>query len=362
MSGLPAPARVEELLIQVAESLMRLPGARSVIVAGSVSRGETGYLPTPEGAVLLGDVELLLIGELRHSRLAVDAAVASAVARVPGFAEPPRVEVAQVPARRVGHQQRKLFVFETREAGRCVGGADLRRAFPRVTLANLDRDELDEVYLHRLEALLAAAEDGASPRVLRYAVARNTLDLVTLMLPYCDVLLPTYRARAEYLQTHPDLPFLAAMPEGFVERIRTYTRWKVHPAELPEVGGPTLVACLDDFAAAHSWLSTRGRLRLRRYARRRRVLRAVAAATRAVAFGRSRPAHAFRWLARRDFEDRVRLVTLLLRWRAGTGGPPGDEAFALLRGARLDPVSRPEGWAEWRAAYLGAWDVHRGAA
>lgn len=360
-----SPPPLEALLGDLGPALMTVPGARSVMVAGSAGRGEAGLLPQDGGAMLLGDVELLLVVTRRRPHTEVDSMVARAVAGAEGFAAPPRIEVAQIPTRRLRGLQRKLFVHEAREAGRCIGGEDLRGAMPAVHLDNLDRDDLDEVYLHRLEALLSAFEDDQPEVGQTYALARNTLDLVTMMLPEVGVLLPTYRARAEHVREHPDLAFLAAMPPGFAERVQRYTCWKLDPAAIPSESTPTLADCLHDFDAAAAWLRARGRLRLHRYARRRRGARAALVVGRAIARREAPPMRALRWLPRQTLRDRAQLARMLLGWRAtgapDAGPPEGNEAYRLLDRVSLAPVAHPSGWASWRRAYLDTRDVHQGA-
>lgn len=360
----PVSFVVADLLVSLSRELLLLPGVCSAIVAGSVGRGEGSVLMTDDGAVLFGDVEILLVVERRIPSPDVQQALYRAASSTDGFAEPPSLEVNQVPRWRLSRLPRKLFVYEAREAGRCIGGLDLRSTLPVVSAASIDRWDLNEIYLHRLEALLKAYDPVRDTRWRWYGIVRNTLDVATWLLPYEGVLLPTYAMRARYLSEHPGLRFLEAMQPGFVERMARYTAYKLNPSCIPWSAGPPLAECLADLDAAAAYVRSgmRGEF-IRRYARRRRILPVSAAAFRAVfSSGGVAPSRAAGWVVRDTLPDRTVLARTILGWIAGESRSTPDEevAVGILDRISLVPLPPPRSIENWRRTLLCVRDAHRG--
>jgi hypothetical protein len=99
-------------------------------------------------------------------------------------------------------------------------GADVLGEVRPVTARTLDRQNTHEILMKRLMAIAeavppgvagGAASDELALRAYRVALARNPLDVPTVLLPEAGVLLSTYQERVSYWSDHPRLPFRAAL-------------------------------------------------------------------------------------------------------------------------------------------------------
>ena len=103
-----------------------------------------------------------------------------------------------------------IFTFELKSNALVLKGPDVLNLVPQVTLSNLNWGDTNEILLRRLWAIMLSMPDsfafgresGLSEKVISYLIARNALDLTTVLLPYQGVLLPTYTERVEYLVKH----------------------------------------------------------------------------------------------------------------------------------------------------------------
>jgi hypothetical protein len=105
---------------------------------------------------------------------------------------------------------RIIFTYELKANGQVLDGEDVRPLLPEVTLANLDLRNTNEILIKRLWAILLHTPRrllyGPLTRleemVWGYVLCRNALDLTTVLLPHCGVLLPSYGERVKHLAEH----------------------------------------------------------------------------------------------------------------------------------------------------------------
>jgi hypothetical protein len=369
------PRMLCDLLDALADRIMSVDHVTSVLLVGSTSRGEATVRVVDGRLELFGDIELILVTDPRPpSRDAVSSAVSAVAAEWDGrLVGPIQVDFTLVPAGRLPRSEKKLFVFEARERGLCLRGEHLLDRLPAVSIENMSFFELNEVILHRLEALLKAIErpvNDSSEDSVRlhqwYAVARNYLDVATLLLPYTGVLLPSYCERAKYVSEHADLEFLPHLPANFRERLATYTEWKLKPDDIPLDEPPNLHGCLLALEGGERWIRSRlqGRV-FRRFHRRRRTLVALHAAGNAVLRREASLTSALRWLISDTLESRYRFLLDLLHSADGVCCASRRLRHAALRAGRFGlrssealPGDEPL-WAGLRRRYLASWDVHQ---
>jgi predicted nucleotidyltransferase len=224
--GISVSPRAAREIQRLAELLGELPGA-TVLLLGSAARGELA-----EGVIggqheVFSDYEFMVvtprrlpIAQQRRLRQA-----AETLARGFGYRNPLfHVDVTFRERGRLSRMPRTIFTFELKCNARVVSGPDVRDLLPDVNLDNLDWRDTNEILSRRLWAILHAMpvafaqgkNEGLLEVAMSYLLARNALDLSTVLLPRQGVLLPTYRERVAYWQEHGLEPSLTAMGESFI--------------------------------------------------------------------------------------------------------------------------------------------------
>ena len=166
----------------------RFDGELSVLLLGSLSKGEGTLLQTKDGARLLSDIELLVVTPDGFDQRAAfttalhEAAAATLGALVPKGCCPDHSFVAR---RALPRLEKKLLIYDAARYGVPVSGEDVRALLPCVTVHNINRRDVRDIVAHRLYAVLQSRALPAAPDTpdrYRYALAKNMLDLYTVLL------------------------------------------------------------------------------------------------------------------------------------------------------------------------------------
>ncbi|MBQ7319660.1 MAG: hypothetical protein IJW97_05770, partial [Clostridia bacterium] len=166
----------------------RFDGALSVLLLGSLSKGEGTLLQTKDGARLLSDIELLVVTpDGFDQRAAFTAALHETTAATLGTLVPKGCcpDHSFVARRALPRLEKKLLIYDAARYGVPVSGEDVRALLPRVTVHNINRRDVRDIVAHRLYAVLQSRALPAAPDTpdrYRYALAKNTLDLYTVLL------------------------------------------------------------------------------------------------------------------------------------------------------------------------------------
>lgn len=187
---------------------------KSVILTGSTARGELSYRITDGNISLFSDYEFIVIArdsvntsdynclKQRYSELQNNISVKN-----PLF----HIDFSYISLNKLKKMQTKLWTYETKINGITVYGEDVKRYIPEVNLDNIDYNELNEILLWRLWALLLYLPpkwlmvdscDEESETFYKYALCRNALDLTTWLLPLEGVLIPSFTGRVGHIHSN----------------------------------------------------------------------------------------------------------------------------------------------------------------
>ena len=198
--GYPQP--IIRQLKAVSELLAAEARPRAILLLGSAARGELAYAELDGQLEIFSDYELLLVTERRlparkRQRIATQLAALERefTQRNPLF----HIDVIFRERRRLRTLPRIIFTYELKANGQVLHGEDVRPLLPEVTLANLDLRNANEILVKRLWAillhtprrLLRGPLTRLEEMVWGYVLCRNALDLTTVLLPHCGVLLPS---------------------------------------------------------------------------------------------------------------------------------------------------------------------------
>jgi hypothetical protein len=225
---------IASLINQVTQAFLPISNFRTLYLLGSAARDELSALHHPDGSIeFFSDLEFLLVADApltadRH--YALDQAMREAERAVANPNPLFHIDLITRERARLKRFPFIIFTYELKQNARLLHGEDLRAEIPDVTMANLDLRNTREILYKRLWAILLhlpcrfveGAPSLAEQRVAGYVLARNALDLTTVLLPHAGVLLPTYRQRVEHLRQHyADFPFAAYFDANFPDFLQT---------------------------------------------------------------------------------------------------------------------------------------------
>jgi len=269
----PEPAWFREIVCRhtVSHCIQRWPtGLTAIVLAGSLARDEATFVNDGRHWQALSDAEFLLIFKKGAQLPSVNAIyeiqaqiaeslMADAIA-CPVSLEPAHSEYLET-------MRPHIFGYELRTRGRVVwGNPAALQSIPDFRPNDIPLEDAWQLLSNRLVEqveLAANLEPGAAtfPTALGYHAIKLYLDMAASFLLFVGAYEPTYRQRAEALDTLstrsagiPDLPFEI---RHFAEKVCQATDWKLHGMAGAETGWPFWKS-----AVSHAWLLWRWELAL----------------------------------------------------------------------------------------------------
>ena len=191
---------------QITELVRRaISGHREVYAAvlmGSCSRGEECYCQAEDGELqLLSDYEFTVVTKGRGFPKAVDTALKKLNEELKAKLQSPffRLEWNYVWKYKLPFMDKRFIHFEMAEARFLIcGNEKVFDLLPRINVKNLNYAELDSIINHRVYHVLRDYSRVSEHRK-KYLIARNTLDILSVVLPYEGELICSYKKRIERL-------------------------------------------------------------------------------------------------------------------------------------------------------------------
>ena len=185
---------VDDYFARVSEyNEKRFAGRLSVLLLGSLSRGEGTWEQTENGVRLLSDIEYFTIYPEGFTEFAEFEATTAEIGRTV-FGEQSslfHIDNSFVPKKSLPHLERKLLTYDAKCFGKCVVGEDAVPSLPEITLENINLFDIKDILTHRAFSLLyyglpmKKRGDGSG---YIYSLAKNSLDLMTVLLAKHGVL------------------------------------------------------------------------------------------------------------------------------------------------------------------------------
>jgi len=116
----------------------------------------------------------------------------------------------------------KVRFYELKKSGKILFGKELRHMIPEFTVKNLDIEDTNNIILRRLlhillylpRELFEEKENDSALDVFNYTLARNSLDIATVVLFQKGIFLSTYKERVDYIISKSD-DFISDFGLGF---------------------------------------------------------------------------------------------------------------------------------------------------
>ncbi|MEK6732744.1 MAG: hypothetical protein AABY55_03875 [Candidatus Omnitrophota bacterium] len=194
---------------------------------GSLPRGELSYKMDNENLVMFSDIDLLVIRKDRI-RIEEETAIKKALKDIREDFQPGNplfdITIEFLTLRDFKQLPFKVRFYELKESGDTLFGEDLRHLIPKFDISNLNIKDTNNIIIRRLfsmslyfpKALFREKKTGISQEAFKYTLARNALDIATVLLFSKGIFLPTYKKRAEYIISKPG-DFINALGPDFPE-------------------------------------------------------------------------------------------------------------------------------------------------
>lgn len=166
----------------------RYNGQLSILLLGSLSRGEATWTYKDNQLVLLSDIEFFTFypqgfsdfpffdNEIKKAAAQIKEEIGSSLFHV---------DNTWISKGKISKLERKLLVFDAQEMGITVVGEDLKKRLPLVTIKNINLEDIGDIITHRVFSVLYYG--SKMPHTdecyeYRYLLAKNSLDLMTVLL------------------------------------------------------------------------------------------------------------------------------------------------------------------------------------
>lgn len=184
-------------------------GKLSILLLGSLSRGEGTWQPTDTGARMLSDIEYFTIYPDGFDGFDAFTDYAKEVQREV-FADQDstlfHIDNTFVAHGALPRMERKLLTYDAIRMGKTVVGEDCVPLLPDITLDNINLCDIRDILTHRVFSVLhygLPMKREGDMDGYRYSLAKNSLDLMTVLLVSHDVLESGFIRRLELVQSLP---------------------------------------------------------------------------------------------------------------------------------------------------------------
>ena len=163
-------------------------GKMSVVLLGSLSRGEGSWINESGRDVLVSDIEFFTVyPEEIASFKEYDEFITSYAREVFGENASSlfNADNSYLPKSKLKSMEKKLLTYDAVHFGKCVVGEDVMSLFPKIDINNINLYDIKDILTHRVFSVLyygfPLKEQGRDIEY-RYSLAKNSLDLMTVML------------------------------------------------------------------------------------------------------------------------------------------------------------------------------------
>ena len=184
-------------------------GKLSILLLGSLSRGEGTWQPTDKGARFLSDIEYFTVYPDGFDGLDAFTDFAKEVQRevfVDQDSSLFHIDNTFVRRESLPRMERKLLTYDAARMGKTVVGEDCVPLLPAITVENINLCDIRDILTHRVFSVLyygLPMKREGDLEGYRYSLAKNSLDLMTVLLVSHGLLESGFIRRLELVKTLP---------------------------------------------------------------------------------------------------------------------------------------------------------------
>ena len=203
-------AQINEYFARLAEyNDTYCDGKLSVLLLGSLSRGEGTWQATDTGVRMLSDIECFTVYPDGFAGLAEFAEFAKEAQREM-FADQDstlfHIDNTFVRRESLPRMERKLLTYDALKMGKTVVGEDCVSLLPDITIENINLCDIRDILTHRVFSVLyygLPMKKTGDMEGYRYSLAKNSLDLMTVLLVSRGLLESGFVRRLEKVKSLP---------------------------------------------------------------------------------------------------------------------------------------------------------------
>lgn len=160
----------------------------SVLLIGSLSRGEGSWIELNGKPSLISDIEFFIIYESEEIDKDTVTKKLDEIKNQVFGAESTNtfhVDFSFIRRDRLKWCEKKLIIFEAKEFGKIICGKDIRSLIPKVTISNINSFDIKDILNHRAFSILYYGKWSAerlTENEYQYILAKNGLDLLTVYM------------------------------------------------------------------------------------------------------------------------------------------------------------------------------------
>lgn len=184
-------------------------GKLSVILLGSLSRGEGTWQAIDTGARILSDIEYFTVypdGFTEQSAFTDFAKEAQREVFADQDSALFHIDNTFVRRESLPRMERKLLTYDAARMGKAVVGEDCVPLLPTITVKNINLCDIRDILTHRVFSVLyygLPMKREGDMDGYRYSLAKNSLDLMTVLLVSNGMLESGFIRRLELVKTLP---------------------------------------------------------------------------------------------------------------------------------------------------------------
>ena len=184
-------------------------GKLSILLLGSLSRGEGTWHPTDTGARILSDIEYFIVCPDDFAEQSAFIDFAKEAQREVFFDQDCslfHIDMGFVRRSDLPRMERKLLTYDAIRMGKTVMGEDCISLLPHITLDNINLCDIRDILTHRVFSVLyygLPMKREGDLAGYRYSLAKNSLDLMTVLLVSHGMLESGFVRRLELVKTLP---------------------------------------------------------------------------------------------------------------------------------------------------------------
>lgn len=181
-------------------------GQLSVILLGSLSRGEGSWAISHEQLILYSDIEFFTVvptGFTKKSILAEDIKKTASECFSKYDSDLFHVDNTFLEKDCIKKMERKILTYDAKNMGKMMVGANCLHLFPYIDMQNINLEDIWDVLIHRM---FYVSYYGTNYRHngdidgYRYTIAKNSLDLMTVLLAKHGKLVSGFTQKLEVLK------------------------------------------------------------------------------------------------------------------------------------------------------------------
>lgn len=203
------PKEIEELLKKIIQ-VLDIRGILSVIALGTLPRGELSFRLVDKKLQLFSDIEFVIIadGRINKKQQIILKRQLQELAKEfqpnnPFF----DIAVEFFSLRKFKKLPFKVRFYELKESGKVLLGQDVRNLIPEFNWGNRQIKDANNIILRRLFSILLhfpkqlfdLEKNNSAREAFKYVLARNSLDIATVILFEKGIFLSTYKDKVDYI-------------------------------------------------------------------------------------------------------------------------------------------------------------------